>query len=128
MQRLLAQDLSVNVETHFRPEFSRPCRGQYVYSYRVHIQNGGKHHLRLLSKTWWITDSTGQVSRIAGKETIGLQPEIAPGEGHQYLSWCRLNAELGKTRGSYRLEDAQFGTDFQLEIPEFAFCAPAKLN
>jgi ApaG protein len=112
--------IEVMVEPRYQPEHSRPGNSpaQHVYSYKVTIKNSSLRRVQLLTRHWIITDGNGQIHEVKGEGVIGLQPTIAPGESHQYESFCPLPTPTGNMRGSYKMSDDS-GLLFDVAIPLF---------
>ncbi|GAA5171117.1 Co2+/Mg2+ efflux protein ApaG [Viridibacterium curvum] len=106
---------------------SEPDEGRYVFAYRIRIRNAGQAPARLLSRHWIITDADSQQQEVKGDGVVGEKPLIQPGEHYEYSSGCSIPTPLGTMRGSYRME-AEDGTLFDAEIPEFMLSGPRLLH
>ncbi len=128
MTALTTRNIRVSVETFYKPEYSRPVEGKFIFAYRVTIENLGTHPVKLLRRHWIISDSTGSVREVKGDGVIGEQPIIEPGASHQYVSWCNFYTELGSMHGTYLMQNLNDHNHFEAEIPRFTLLAPFKLN
>lgn len=101
------------LETH-----SDPSLYHYVFAYFVRIENCSKRTVQLLTRRWLIHDSIGEENEIVGDGVVGEQPTLAPGEVHEYQSFCVLKSPSGYMEGSYRFisHDNLF---FDALIPRF---------
>ena len=63
-------------------------------------------------------DSDSKKDEVKGPGVLGLQPEIAPGEAHEYFSFCNLDTNFGTMEGSYEFIDNDNNTFF-VPIPRF---------
>ena len=124
----ITEGVKISVETYYQPEYSRPLSNEYMFAYRVTIENMGMHTVQLISRHWYIIDSNGTRREVQGEGVVGKQPVIEPGQSHQYVSGCHLRSEIGKMYGSYLMERQYDGKQFQVIIPEFQLIAPDKLN
>lgn len=128
MDTLITHDIRVSVETFYKPEYSHPIEGKYIFAYRVLIENIGSETVQLLRRHWIISDSTGVVREVEGEGVIGQKPVLNPGESHQYVSWSSLSTELGTMHGTYLMRKMTDQSEFKVDIPRFSLLAPYKLN
>ena len=99
-----------------------------MFTYRITIENHGDYPVKLLRRQWYIYDSNGQVKEVEGEGVVGLQPEIAPGDHHQYVSGCNLKTGFGKMKGTYLMERLADQKEFRVQVPEFVMIVPYRLN
>jgi ApaG protein len=116
------------VETFYQPAQSRPLQSEYLFAYRITIENLGAVPVKLLRRHWHIIDSNGDMREVEGEGVVGQQPTIAPGEHYQYISSCNLNSDMGKMFGTYTMEDLFTKKQMNITIPEFQLIAPFKNN
>jgi ApaG protein len=119
----ITRGIAVSVEPSYLESHSSPAHGQYVWAYRVTIENRGTETLQLLSRHWMITNAHGEFSEVKGPGVIGQQPILRPGESHTYTSGTQLNTPSGMMGGSYQMETAA-GEQFDIEIPTFSLHLP----
>jgi ApaG protein len=110
--------IRITVRPAFLAEQSRPSFGQFVFSYRVRIENVGAQPAQLVTRRWDIHDSIGEDSHLEGEGVVGEQPVIRPGGVHEYRSFCVLKSPNGHMEGWYRFVRAD-GTTFEAQIPRF---------
>ncbi len=120
--------IKVSVETFYQPEYSRPLDNEFMFAYRVTIENTTEHTIKLISRHWHIVEASGMKREVEGLGVVGKQPVIEPGQQHQYLSGCRLRTSLGKMYGSYLMERQADAKQFTVQIPEFMLAAPFLSN
>src|SRR3954468_486128 len=94
--------IRVEVMSRHSPENSRPGQGEWVFQYTVRITNLSSGTVQLLSRHWIITDAVDHVEEVEGPGVVGQQPVLAPGEAHQYSSWCPLKTPTGMMQGTYQ--------------------------
>lgn len=128
MDTLITKDIKVSVETFYQPDYSKPVEFKHIFAYRITIQNLGGNVVQLLRRHWFIFDSNGLIREVEGEGVIGKQPVLAPGETHQYVSWCHLYTDMGKMYGTYQMLDRETREHFEVDIPEFRLIAPFKAN
>ena len=110
--------VTVTVRPVYLDEKSEPLAGRFVFAYFVLIENEGLQEVQLLRRRWVIRDSRGHVQEVEGEGVIGQQPVLAPGEAHDYHSFCVLPTFEGTMEGDYLMQRAD-GARFRAEIPLF---------
>ena len=120
--------VKISVETFYQSKYSRPMLSEFVFAYRITIENKTDDTIQLLNRQWYIFDSNGENSEVTGEGVIGKQPTLEPEELHQYVSGCHLKSEIGKMHGIYEFISKGDGSTFKVKIPEFKLIAPLKLN
>ncbi|MFN7326083.1 MAG: Co2+/Mg2+ efflux protein ApaG [Chitinophagales bacterium] len=120
--------ITVSVESQYLPEHSNPRGRKYIFGYHISIENGSPNTVQLLRRKWYITDGTGTMREVEGDGVVGRQPIIAPGDSHEYLSFCNLPTEVGKMSGYYTMIRTSDGTELVVEIPEFQMFTPSLFN
>lgn len=111
-------DIKVVAKTVFLEEYSKPAKKQFLFCYKIQIINESQQKVKLLNRHWIIIDSNSQVNEVKGPGIVGLQPELEPGQSHEYYSFCNLETNFGTMEGSYEM----LGEDdkkFSVEIPRF---------
>ena len=125
MYMAVTRGIAVSVEPAYLEERSSPAQGQYVWAYRVTIENGGPETVQLLSRHWMITNARGEFTEVKGPGVVGEQPVLRPGESFVYTSGAPLNTPSGMMGGSYRME-TKSGESFDIEIPTFSLDRPGE--
>ena len=115
--------VTVDVDTAFVEEQSRPQDGQYVFAYTVTIRNDGTQAAQLLTRHWIITDGHGKVQEVRGDGVVGEQPHLEPGTSFRYTSGAVLETPVGSMQGSYQMR-ADDGTEFDAPITAFTLSVP----
>ncbi|MGJ7029808.1 Co2+/Mg2+ efflux protein ApaG [Niabella hirudinis] len=128
MSSLISAGIHVNVEVFFQPEYSNALQSEFMFAYRISLENYNAFSVKLLRRSWYIFDSNGSYRQVEGEGVVGVQPVLAPGESYQYMSGCNLRSEMGKMKGSYEMENQNSHQLFSVEIPEFEMIAPSKFN
>lgn len=128
MQTAITEGVKISVEVAYQPAYSKPNKREYMHAYRVTIENQSQKEIQLLSRHWYIFDSTGQTKEVKGEGVVGKQPVLKPGEQHQYVSWSAISTELGCMYGSYRFRRIGEGSFFEASIPRFELIPVFKYN
>src|SRR5581483_17288 len=115
----ISEGVEVSVETFFQPAYSKPLEGEYMFAYRVTIENQNDFSVKLMRRHWYIFDSNGTYREVEGEGVVGVQPTLSPGEKYQYVSGCNLRTEMGKMYGTYQMENLNNKTMFDVNIPAF---------
>lgn len=124
----ITQGIVVSADVLYRPEYSRPVKREYIFTYNITIRNESKHTIQLVSRYWNIFDSNNYRREVKGEGVVGQQPILEPGQIHQYTSACNLNSEFGVMRGHYKMMRIVDEKPFDVEIPGFILEVPFKLN
>src|SRR5271163_1898167 len=115
--------IAVSVEPTYLETRSSPESSQYLWAYRVIIENQGRETVQLLSRHWMITNARGALTEVKGAGVVGEQPLLKPGERFVYTSGAPLNTPSGMMGGSYLMETDR-GEQFNIEIPTFSLDRP----
>ena len=124
----ISEGVTVSVETFYQPEYSNPVNSEYMFAYRITLENNNTFPVQLLRRHWYIFDSTSEHREVEGEGVIGIQPVINSGEKYQYVSGCNLRSEMGKMHGLYFMENFHNKQTFIINIPSFEMIVPTKLN
>ncbi|MEO6538554.1 MAG: Co2+/Mg2+ efflux protein ApaG [Ferruginibacter sp.] len=128
MTSKISGGVKITVETYYQPEYSNPVNSEFMFAYKITLENNNVFPVKLLRRHWHIYDSNGSMKEVEGEGVVGVQPLIAPGASYQYISGCNLRSELGKMLGTYLFENSHNQRTFNVTIPSFEMCAPFKLN
>lgn len=128
MIQQVTEGVSITVETFYQPAQSNPVGSEYLFAYRITIENLSSMPVKLLRRHWHIMDSNGSVREVEGEGVVGQQPIIEPGQSYQYVSAANLRSEIGKMYGTYQMENMYNKRLLTVNIPEFQLIAPFKLN
>jgi ApaG protein len=128
MQSLTTQGVEISVETFYQPEFSNPVQQEFMFAYRITLENHNSFAVQLLRRHWDIFDTIGEYREVDGDGVVGQQPVLTPGESFQYVSGCNLKSEMGKMWGYYFMSSLLDHKEFRVEIPAFDLIAPMKGN
>ncbi|GAB3008418.1 Co2+/Mg2+ efflux protein ApaG [Niabella terrae] len=128
MGSMISSGIMVNVEVFYQPEYSNPLQNEYMFAYRITLENYNSHPVKLLRRKWHIFDSNGTYREVEGEGVVGVQPTLQPTESYQYMSGCNLNSDIGKMSGFYEMENLDDHKKFEVQIPEFVMMLPAKAN
>jgi ApaG protein len=128
MSSAITSGVEITVETFYQPEYSNPVLREFMFAYRITIENHNAHTVQLLSRHWHIFDSIGEYRQVEGDGVIGQQPVLTPGESFQYVSGCQLRSELGTMHGTYEMTNLSNQRKFSVEIPKFQLISPLKNN
>ena len=120
--------VKISVETFYQPEYSNPMNSEFMFAYKITIENSNDFPVKLLRRHWYIYDSDGSTREVEGEGVVGIQPVIAPAASYQYISGCNLRSEMGKMHGTYLLENVNNKKTFDVSIPAFEMQVPFKMN
>ncbi|MFI5221072.1 MAG: Co2+/Mg2+ efflux protein ApaG [Bacteroidia bacterium] len=124
----ITNDIKVSVETAYQEPRVAVPDSDYLFAYRITIENHSSQTIKLLRRHWYIVDTVNEKTEVEGEGVIGEQPVLKPGETHQYVSGCALRSDIGKMYGTYLMEKQKSGEQFEVDIPEFKLIAPFRMN
>ena len=124
----LSEGVQISVETFYQSDYSNPGNNEYMFAYRITIENHNSFSVKLDRRQWHIFDSNGEYREVEGEGVVGQQPIIAPGDQFQYVSGCNLKTEMGKMFGKYIMENQNNKQVFEVNIPSFEMIVPFKMN
>jgi ApaG protein len=110
--------IRVTARPYFAPEHSDISASRYVFVYRIRIENVGQHTAQLLWRHWYIHDDIAGDTEVDGAGVIGEQPILAPGDVHEYESFCVLQGASGHMEGYYLFRRSD-GDEVRVTIPRF---------
>ena len=116
--------IRVTVRPLYLGDQSAPQRRHFVFAYFVRIENVGTERTQLLSRYWFIHDSTGADNEVRGPGVVGEQPMLEPGDVHEYQSFCVLKSPSGYMEGHYTFANGD-GDTFDAAVPRFELEAPS---
>ncbi len=128
MVSLISEGVEVSVETFYQQDYSNPMQSEYMFAYRIAIENHNSFPVKLHRRHWYIFDSTGSTREVEGEGVVGVQPVLSPGEKYQYVSGCNLRTEMGRMHGTYQMENLNNKKIFDVNIPAFEMFVPFKNN
>ncbi|HVB67293.1 MAG TPA: Co2+/Mg2+ efflux protein ApaG [Acetobacteraceae bacterium] len=114
----------VSVRSYYLEDQSEPDSAHFVWAYRVKIDNQGARPVRLLRRTWHITDARGRTQHVHGAGVVGEQPLLEPGESFEYTSGTPLETPSGFMVGTYHMVDPASGEAFDVAVPAFSLDSP----
>lgn len=112
------EDITVRVRPVYLDGQSDPMEKKFVFAYFIRIENHGAEEVQLLRRHWHIHDGSGEAKEVEGEGVVGKQPVIAPGETHEYNSFCVLETFEGTMEGKYLMQRPN-GEQFHALIPRF---------
>lgn len=128
MVSFFSKGVKISVESIYTPELSNPFAWEFMFSYKITIENQNIFPIQITRRHWNIFDSDGSRREVDADGILGLVPIIDPGNSHEYVSGCNLHTEIGSMIGYYHAINIHTREKFKLEIPGFYLCTPFKLN
>lgn len=124
----ISEGVQVSIENFYQAEYSNPTNHEFMFAYRITIENHNLFAIKLLMRKWYILDSDGQRREVEGEGVVGVQPVIEAGKQFQYVSGCNLRTEMGRMHGQYKMENQHNKKTFFVNIPPFEMIVPLKMN
>jgi len=113
----------VTVQPQYLPDQSNPSKSEYVWAYKVRIENKADFTVQLRSRHWKITDGIGRLQEVKGPGVVGKTPMLRPGDVFEYTSGTPLSTPSGIMSGTYQMV-SESGENFDIEIPTFSLDTP----
>jgi len=120
-------NIDIQTTTAYLPGQSIPDEQRFIFSYTITITNNSDESIKLLTRSWHITDANGDVSTVEGEGVIGKTPNIAPSESFTYTSGSMFKTPVGTMEGYYQMR-SKSGQLLQVDIPVFRLAIPNILN
>ncbi len=127
MEEIDQHGVVIQTQVNYLPEQSDETGNRFVFSYTITITNLGTSPAKLISRHWVITDAHNHVQEVRGQGVVGEQPLLKPSQSFEYTSGTVLTTQVGTMRGSYQMQ-AEDGTEFEVEIPQFVLSVPRVLH
>ncbi len=124
----ISEGVEISVEIFYQSDYSNPLNQEFMFAYRITLENHNNFTVKLLRRHWFIFDSNGEQREVEGEGVIGIQPILKPGETYQYVSGCNLKTEMGRMHGTYLMENQHNKESFKVNIPSFDMIVPFKNN
>ena len=67
MASKVTEGVTVTVETFYQPDYSNPVSGEFMFAYRITLQNNNAFPVKLLRRHWYIFDSNGTQREVEGE-------------------------------------------------------------
>lgn len=128
METTITQGIKISVEVSFQSDQSGMEPYQYVFAYRITIENQNDFAVQLLRRHWHIFSSDGTHREVEGAGVVGATPILEPSDRYQYISGCHLATEIGQMHGTYTMQKVSDRSTFLVNIPKFLMVVPFKLN
>lgn len=124
----ITKGVKITVQTSYEDRYSDADNGNFVFAYRITIENKNDFPVQLISRHWDIFDSNGEYTTVDGEGVVGKQPVLHAGEYYTYESACSLKTPMGKMSGYYNMVRVSDNKKFRVVIPEFELAVPYMLN
>ena len=124
----ISKGVKICVEVFFQSDYSNPINHEFMFAYRITIENNNNFEIQLLRRHWYILDSSGEQKEVEGEGVVGQQPIIEPGSTHEYVSGCNLKTDIGSMKGEYQMSRLLDNATFNVKIPEFYLVASYRMN
>jgi ApaG protein len=124
----ISDGVKISVETFYQQDYSNPLQSEFMFAYRITIENNNSFAVKLISRHWYIFDSDGEYREVEGEGVVGMQPVINAHDEYQYVSGCNLHTEMGRMHGTYLMENLHTKQRFEVNIPAFEMITPFKYN
>ena len=73
---MISEGVKVSVETFYQPDYSNPLQSEFMFAYRITLENHNVFPVKLHRRHWHIFDSNGSNREVEGEGVVGVQPTI----------------------------------------------------
>lgn len=91
---------------------------EYIWQYKVRIENNSDKTVQIISRKWHIIDKFGTQEIVTGDGVVGQKPYILPNTYFEYSSHVKLKTNYGMMYGTYIVSDLY--ETFEITIPVFS--------
>jgi ApaG protein len=116
-------NIKVTVLSHYLGDQSEPAENRYFWAYTIQVENHGKETVKLVNRSWNITDGLGRTQKVRGAGVVGTQPVLKPGEAFEYTSGVPLETPSGIMVGEYEMMRDN-GDTLNVAVPAFSLDSP----
>lgn len=109
--------ISVTVEPFFLSK-QQPTAYQYVWAYRILINNSTHQRIIVKSRYWYVIDISSDFKEVNGDGIAGECPEIESNESYEYMSGVSLHHPQGMMMGHYNVVNDK-NEEFRIDVPPF---------
>ena len=67
MVTAITEGVKISVETMYQEEYSNPSNDQFMFAYRIEIENLSDYTIQLKRRQWFIFDSNGTEREVEGE-------------------------------------------------------------
>ena len=67
MNSMISEGVEVSVETFYQPDYSNPVQSEFMFAYRITLENHNSFSVKLLRRRWLIFDSNGSNREVEGE-------------------------------------------------------------
>ena len=78
MESKVTEGINIIVEQFYQPDYSNPVLNEFMFAYRITIENNNAFPVQLLRRHWFIHDSNTEQKEVEGEGVIGDMPRPAP--------------------------------------------------
>jgi ApaG protein len=119
MSEAATEGVVVKAVAQFDSKQTEQSNTQYLFIYRIVIENTREDDIQLLRRYWRIIDANGLEREVIGDGVIGQFPIFKPGQKIFYDSQCPLETEWGSMEGFYTMKKISDNSEFDVKIARF---------
>ena len=67
----ISEGVTISVETFYQPDYSNPQSSEFMFAYRITIENNNSFPVKLLRRHWFIFDSDATHREVEGDSSDG---------------------------------------------------------
>jgi len=67
MSSIISEGVQVSVVTFYQPDYSNPLQSEFMFAYRITLENHNSFPIKLHRRNWQIFDSNGTHREVEGE-------------------------------------------------------------
>jgi ApaG protein len=127
MVSLISEGVEVSVETFYQQDYSNPMQSEYMFAYRISIENHNSFPVKLHRRHWYIFDSTGSTGKWKVKVSSAYK-RFYLRRKVPVCKWLQPANRNGKNAWHLSMENLNNKKFFDVNIPAFEMFVPFKNN
>ena len=99
----ISEGVEISVEAFYQQDYSNPLQSEFMFAYRITIENHNSFPVKLHSRHWFIFDSDGSHREVEG-EGVGMAWRVR----RHFGTSCHLYNVEAVFSGAYLVEPKAF--------------------
>ncbi len=104
----ISEGIEISVETFYQPDYSNPVSGEFMFAYRIHIENLNNFAVKLHRRHWHIVEGSGSQREVEGEGVVGVQPTSS---ARRTLPICKRLQSHRNGQNVWYLPNGEFAYD-----------------
>ena len=128
MTSMISEGVQVSVETFYQSDYSNPLQSEFMFAYRITIENHNSFPVKLHRRHWNIFDSNGSHREVEGEGVVGVQPTYNQAKDTNMLAAATCALKWERCAAPTKWKILPTNKFLEINIPEFEMIVPMKNN